>query len=67
MDPNETLRRIRANVDQMRRIMASGEEPAEAGEYYRIASELAEDFDNLDYWLGRGGLLPNAWATGRRS
>jgi hypothetical protein len=67
MDPNETLRRIRANVDQMRRIMASGEEPAEAGEYYRIASELAEDFDNLDCWIVRGGFLPAFWAPGSPS
>ncbi len=51
MDPNETLKLIR---DRCKAILASEESSDPA--YF-----LAEDIDNLDTWLSRGGFLPADW------
>jgi hypothetical protein len=51
MDPDETLREMRAMVQS---ILAAGDsEP--------VALELAEKVDALDGWLRRGGFLPQEW------
>lgn len=51
MDPNETLRRLRAAVYA---IQTPG--------YSAVTREdMAELFDALDEWLLRGGFLPDAW------
>ena len=54
MDPNETLRLIRANVDN--------------GERTDVDSyvELVELVHALDDWLSRGGFLPDDWSKGNR-
>jgi len=48
MDPNETLRRIRAELDQ-------AEWTSETIEH------VAEHFQALDEWLSKGGSLPESW------
>lgn len=58
MDPNETLRAIR---DLARLILESDQDQSHRAE------ELAEAVDALDTWLGRGGFLPDAWATPDRA
>lgn len=52
MDPNETLRLIRATIAEMR----DGELPS-----MHAADVLAELFEALDGWLIKGGFLPREW------
>lgn len=54
MDPNETLRQIRAYAKQMR-------EDTDPGVLRAHALDLAESVEALDEWLIRGGFLPDAW------
>lgn len=61
MEPNEALSALRQLVVDMQGWTESGEDPDEPGEYYRIASEATEGFDNLDEWVTKGGFLPRAW------
>lgn len=51
MDPNETLRRIRAALDT---IASLGNKPA-------AVNELVDAVVDLDGWLSRGGFLPDDW------
>jgi len=55
MDPNEALRRIRAQAK--RASEASTNETAAI-----IAEEALEAFADLDEWLSRGGFLPSSWS-----
>jgi hypothetical protein len=52
MDPNATLRALRAALD-----VAEGDFDAEEFRYL---------FDVLDEWLSKGGALPIAWEKARR-
>lgn len=61
MDPNAALIEARKLVTELRAWQDGGEDPDEPGEYYRIASELAEAFDGLDGWIIKGGFLPKGW------
>ena len=60
MDPNETLRIMRAAAE---RIQASLDEGAPVEE--DDAAELAEAALALDGWIARGGFLPDAWRATR--
>ena len=55
MDPNETLRRMRAAIRAYRRGERLLVDGTDAGDR---AVEYAED---LDKWLSGGGFLPDAW------
>jgi hypothetical protein len=58
MDPNETLRQLRALVRQCR---DSGQH-AEPGEGWAVqVHEVLDLFTDLDDWLTRGGFPPTAW------
>lgn len=58
MDPNETLRRIRALV--VTAIEASDQGvPPDAND----SIELAEYVENLDEWLAKGGAPPREWGV----
>lgn len=56
MDPNETLRMVRATIKQM----GVETNPAINAAYAEL---LAEYVTALDEWLSGGGFLPTAWAT----
>lgn len=58
MDPNETLRQIRAIQQEW-----MGYDAATAKrEAWSVAERLAELTGALDEWMTRGGFLPTAWA-----
>ena len=57
MDPDETLRRIRAIVQK---TLYSDEEST-----LEELGELTELVEALDGWVSKGGFLPAAWAKGR--
>lgn len=60
MDPNETLRQIRAITSQLIRGSSGArtiERQAELG------IELAELSRDLDEWLSKGGFYPQNWAN----
>lgn len=58
MDPNETLRRIRALVRlSTERTLTDGSTSLTPAE----ADELVEAVDTLDKWIERGGFLPAVW------
>lgn len=59
MDPNETLRQMRAIAA---RILAR--EGADLHETAEDATDLALAVDALDTWLCHGGFIPDAWARG---
>lgn len=54
MDPNETLRRLRA----------LNETYAKGGEV--DAEEVLELFEALDLWISTGGFLPESWKQKER-
>jgi hypothetical protein len=56
MDPNETLRDIRANL----RLAESAPSLAVANQHREMAME---SFQALDEWLSKGGFKPQAWDT----
>jgi hypothetical protein len=55
MDPDETLRRIRRTINQMRVDESTAIREAHA-------DEIAEAFEDLDLWLSNGGFPPSDWA-----
>lgn len=59
MDPNETLRQIRAIAARI--LAREGNDVQETAE---DATELALAVDSLDRWLNRGGFLPHDWKRG---
>jgi hypothetical protein len=52
MDPNETLRLLRANVAR--------EQDGRDGSH---AEEICEYFQALDEWISKGGFLPAEWVS----
>jgi hypothetical protein len=59
MDPNETLKQLRAAMGQL--------SDYRAGDFPRPSLDDAIDdaiemFESLDLWLGKGGALPEAWS-----
>jgi hypothetical protein len=54
MDPNETLRIIRAAVRDVRQDESSKTVD-------QLLEELVHGFESLDDWIGKGGFLPKAW------
>lgn len=58
MDPDETLRLLRATIAQMR----VDEHPDIRKAH---ADEIAEYFEALDQWLSNGGFPPAAWPNWR--
>lgn len=58
MDPNDTLRMIRAYVKRIQDWEAGkpGDEDIPA-----LASALAEYAEAMDEWLSKGGFPPSAW------
>jgi hypothetical protein len=63
MDPNEALRRIRAQVLELRALVDNEDLDAEA--LAMSAGTLLDAADGLDQWLTAGGFLPAAWAVQR--
>jgi len=63
MDPNETLKRLRAIV---RDIQADRDDPAGYNATTTREDEAADLVQALDAWLCSGGFLPDAWRTKRR-
>ena len=61
MDPNETLRRLRALAAT---ILGDHENPDGNGVDQDDAAALAEHVNALDEWITRGGFLPEPWANG---
>jgi hypothetical protein len=58
MDPNKALRQLRNAVDYYRRGYG-GKLGAENRE--ELLAGLVDEFEALDGWLTRGGVLPQAW------
>lgn len=54
MDPNATLQEIRD-------LIAAIQGEPMADDIDEKASDLAELFQALDWWLSDGGFVPNAW------
>jgi hypothetical protein len=59
MDPNETLRLIRALVARVNKAHPS--QPDAAARWFEVADELATHVSELDDWISYGGFLPAAW------
>lgn len=62
MDPDETLRQIRAKVEEIHgdpNDYAHGSDAWNAWQDH--AEELSELVAGLDDWLSRGGFPPQAW------
>lgn len=59
MDPDETLRLIRAYIAQMR--VEDGSPLGEPLMFVQHARDLADTVEALDGWLSRGGFRPRAW------
>lgn len=57
MDPDVTLKALRAAVDRLDAVCAN------PGMWGAELAEALEAFESLDRWLSRGGALPHAWAT----
>lgn len=59
MDPNETLRRIRATLKRLDEL--SGRGPEWTVERRIETDVLRDEVEALDGWLSRGGFLPAEW------
>ncbi len=64
MDPNETLRYLRADIARLKGVL---DPPGFLTEGQKdmvltTADEVWQRFDVLDQWLTGGGFLPNEWA-----
>jgi len=59
MDPNEALRRIRELVAGM---LHPDSQHVDSGD----AIDLAQAVTDLDEWMSKASLLPDAWKKGRR-
>lgn len=62
MDPNNNLKDLRANVQTALAMVYSDDKPKPA-KALNLLLEIAEDFDNLDDWLRKGGFLPTDWSV----
>ena len=56
MDPDETLKKLRALVEEIREDERDG---LDITDHEQSVLDL---FDGLDQWLTKGGFLPAAWA-----
>ena len=56
VDPNETLRLLRASAKDIAETFDRDEEVASAD-----AAELASYVQALDEWITKGGFLPKEW------
>ena len=69
MDPSQTLQALRKAVKDLLQIADGDQSDIDFEDMDReslvqlakISSCLAEDFENLDKWLSKGGFLPGAW------
>lgn len=52
MDPDETLREMRAAIQDAHR---------EAYTAYPVVNDLVKAFEELDLWIMHGGYLPKDW------
>jgi len=59
MDPDATLREMRAIADRVR------QEDVGDAEYDSVINRLVELFDALDGWMCKGGALPVQWKAYR--
>ena len=59
MDPNVTLRRLRADCSTIANLDEVGDDDKELS---KLAVDVAELFEALDGWITKGGFLPAAWA-----
>jgi hypothetical protein len=62
MDPNNNLASIREHVQT---ILGQYYDANSNGIDQDTAAAMAEDFDNLDVWLSKGGFLPLDWQKRR--
>jgi len=62
MDPNETLKVLRALVAEV-----LGADRFEGNDADEVLGELAEEFDALDKWITSGGFLPQDWRPASES
>lgn len=68
MDPNETLKMLRAMVlKALEYESKAGGAPNDLGEMANTAIDIAEAFQNLDLWLLSGGSYPREWEDARRT
>jgi hypothetical protein len=63
MDVDVAYQRLVETTERLHRWQEGDEDPAEPGEYYDIASTLAEAWTALDGWMKTGGFAPQAWRT----
>jgi hypothetical protein len=59
MDPDICLENCKEIVAEI--IKCIGVPYIEGATLERLATELAENFHNLDEWITKGGFLPAAW------
>lgn len=72
MDPNNNLRDLRKNAQEALRVGYDSQvyiaaKRAGFATVYDLLLNIAEDFDNLDEWLKRGGFLPDDWAKAQEA
>lgn len=65
MDPNSNLVSLRANVQEALRLGYSAAVKVNIAQLNTLLINIAEDFDNLDEWLMKGGFLPKDWQDAR--
>jgi hypothetical protein len=63
MDPNASLEACRRLVKALIRQAAEDRQRQESSSRDTLGEELAENFNNLDDWLSRGGTMPRDWRT----
>jgi hypothetical protein len=64
MDPNSNLRDLRTNV-QTALGMVYSDTKTKKPVLLDLLRDIAEDFDNLDEWITKGGFLPSGWSAQR--
>lgn len=62
MDPDETLKQLRALSKKLTTVQQADDEDFLLVDQANIAQEYADLFMALDEWITRGGFLPKAWA-----
>ena len=63
MDPNETLRRLRAACRREHDLITQSaeEEYIDTGDLIEVTNEVVELAEALDEWLAKGGFPPAEW------
>jgi hypothetical protein len=62
MDPDETLKQLRALASKLKHVQQTDDEDNFLPDQADLAQEYADLFSALDEWLSKGGFLPKAWA-----